>query len=202
MSWELISTYEAICPCGGGKILQNHYGDDWNRYRDGSVEIKCEYCRKKYRVETVQHIGNKPHHGGYEEYFLLPIDYPQYSGITVANTFTTDTNLHNIFERDFCEFLIVSFSFEELVDAKQMMLQFRSYAKLDGAAKSIVKEYKRQYNTQKVLEVVKIVDKAIDRYHTTFGNYEQRAMIRIEEQKQRAVYEEEKRKHRIPIELR
>jgi ABC-type sugar transport system permease subunit len=52
------------------------------------------------------------------------------------------------------------------VDAKQMMLQFRSYAKLDGAAKSIVKEYKRQYNTQKVLEVVKIVDKAIKQKKT------------------------------------
>jgi len=47
-----------------------------------------------------------------------------------------------IFERDFCEFLIVGFSFEELVDAKQRMLQFRSYTKLDGELKAIVKEYK------------------------------------------------------------
>lgn len=34
-----------------------HYGDDWNRYKDGSVVIECEECAKKYKVEEVSHHG-------------------------------------------------------------------------------------------------------------------------------------------------
>lgn len=89
----------------------------------------------------------KPYHGGYVEHFLLPIDYPQYSGITVADAFATNTNVHNIFERDFCDFLITSFRFKQLAEAKEIMLRLRAYAKLEGVAKEIAKEYKQQYNT-------------------------------------------------------
>lgn len=47
MSWEEMYTRSTVCPCGKGRITQKTYGDDWNRYEEGVVDIECEECVKK-----------------------------------------------------------------------------------------------------------------------------------------------------------
>ena len=72
MSWEEMSTSQTVCPCGKGYITQKHYGDDWNRFKDGPIVIECEECKKKYKVEEVNHYGMLTSDGSWSEYFLLP----------------------------------------------------------------------------------------------------------------------------------
>ena len=48
MSWEEMSTSQAVCPCGKGYITQKHYGDDWNRFKDGPV---THILKKHSRME-------------------------------------------------------------------------------------------------------------------------------------------------------
>ena len=51
MSWEEMYTYSATCPYGKGKITQTSYGDDWNRYKDGSVKNALRSIKsKKYLI--------------------------------------------------------------------------------------------------------------------------------------------------------
>ena len=42
--------YEYECPCGKGKIIEEH--DNIPGFRDHSVDIFCEECSKKYKLDT------------------------------------------------------------------------------------------------------------------------------------------------------
>lgn len=45
-----IERYEYECPCGKGKIVEEH--DNIPGFRDHDVYIDCECCNKKYRLDT------------------------------------------------------------------------------------------------------------------------------------------------------
>lgn len=42
--------YEYECPCGKGKIIEEH--DNIPGFRDHDVYIACDECRKKYILDT------------------------------------------------------------------------------------------------------------------------------------------------------
>ena len=45
-----IEHYEYECPCGKGKIIEEH--DNIPGFRDHDVYIACDECRKKYILDT------------------------------------------------------------------------------------------------------------------------------------------------------
>lgn len=42
--------YEYECPCGTGKIIEEH--DNIPGFRDHDVYIDCDTCNQKYRLDT------------------------------------------------------------------------------------------------------------------------------------------------------
>lgn len=143
MSWELLRFLSTKCPCGMDQIKQEIYGDDWFRIRPSRPIIECTECQKKFQIIAKKHPQCKPHHGGEESYYLLPIDYPDYTGTQVTEIFKT------VFNRDFVEYLIITYDSSQLIEAYNQMIKCASYVKLTGTSKSIAKEYKSQFNTQR-----------------------------------------------------
>ena len=45
-----IERYEYECPCGKGRIVEEH--DNIPGFRDHDVYIDCEDCKKKYTIDT------------------------------------------------------------------------------------------------------------------------------------------------------
>lgn len=52
MSWKEMSTSQTVCPCGKGYITQKHYGDDWNRFKDGKLYL--------YDIVTIKKETSRP----------------------------------------------------------------------------------------------------------------------------------------------
>ena len=48
--------YHYECPCGKGKIVEEH--DNIPGFREHDVYIVCEECSKKYRLDTSSGIRN------------------------------------------------------------------------------------------------------------------------------------------------
>lgn len=48
--------YEYECPCGKGKIIEEH--DNLPGFRDHDVYISCPICSKKYKIDTSKGIRN------------------------------------------------------------------------------------------------------------------------------------------------
>ena len=87
MSWEEVRTKGVACPCGQGKIEQREYMDDWNQIEYSTPTIVCPICSKKYKVCTEHHDSYKPGRGSWNNYYLIPIDYPEYSGTQEATVY-------------------------------------------------------------------------------------------------------------------
>lgn len=49
-----IERYEYECPCGKGKIVEEH--DNIPGFREHDVYILCEECSKKYKIDTSKGI--------------------------------------------------------------------------------------------------------------------------------------------------
>lgn len=45
-----VETYEYECPCGKGSIREEH--DNTPGFRDHTVFICCDECRKHYKIDT------------------------------------------------------------------------------------------------------------------------------------------------------
>ena len=45
-----IERYEYKCPCGEGKIIEEH--DNTPSFREHDVYIRCEKCNKEYNLDT------------------------------------------------------------------------------------------------------------------------------------------------------
>lgn len=41
--------YEFVCPCGNGKIIEEH--DNIPGFREHDVYVQCEDCSKKYELD-------------------------------------------------------------------------------------------------------------------------------------------------------
>ena len=195
MSWEEMSKSQTICPCGKGHIMQKHYGDDWNRFEDGPVVIECEDCKKKYKVEKETHSGRLNSDGFWNQYFLLPIDYPEYNGPSESVTYGLSANSH----WNFTGWLIEHFTEEELLSAEEQLHTVKSSARLTGNAVDICKEHRRALKTVKVSAIRTSVEKAMSAYPSYVGNKKQREEVKKREEEARNIYREEKRKHRIAI---
>ena len=48
--------YEYECPCGNGKIIEEH--DNIPGFRDHAVFINCDECLKKYDLDTSKGVRN------------------------------------------------------------------------------------------------------------------------------------------------
>ena len=197
MSWEEMRTSKIVCPCGKGYIIQKHYGDDWNRFKDGPVVIECEDCNKKYKVESVTHHGMLISDGSWEEYFLLPKDYPDYNGPSEIATYGVSVNSYT----DFTGWLIENFTEDELREVEEQLHMVKSSSKLTGNAAYICKEHKKSLKTVKVSSILASVVKAIATYPDYVGNKQQREEVRKRESAARNIYNSEKVKHQIPIRL-
>jgi hypothetical protein len=175
-----------VCPCGKGYITQTTYGDDWNRFKEGPINIECEICNKKYRVDD----GS-----------LTPYDYPEYTGIRLSTVYPTRTNMTNLYSRDFVEYLIISYDYEELLEAKEKMIKCGAYKKLHGVSKRIASDYKYQFKSQRVAAIVEKVDASIKQYYEYNGNHEARKIVAKQQEQEYALYRKEKAKYQIPIKL-
>lgn len=197
MSWEEMYTHSTVCPCGKGKITQTSYGDDWNRFKDGPVTIECEECSQKYKVEEVSHHGALTSDGSWSEYFLLPKDYPDYDGPSESKTYGEAANPN----WDFTGWLIENFTEDELKEVEDQLHKVRASSKLTGNAAYICKAHKSAMKTVKVSAILASVEKALGDYPGYVGNKTQREKVRTEENSERSVYFEGRRKKRIPISL-
>lgn len=197
MSWEEMSTSQTVCPCGKGYITQKHYGDDWNRFKDGTVVIECEDCKKKYKVEEVNHYRMLTSDGFWSEYFLLPKDYPEYEGPSETATYGSSANPN----WDFTGWLIQHFTEAELEETEEQLHVVKASSKLTGNAAYICKEHKNALKTVRVSAILASVERALSAYPEYVGNKQQREEIRKQEEITHADYYEEKVKHRIAIRL-
>lgn len=48
--------YEYECPCGNGKIIEEH--DNIPGYREHNVFIQCEKCKQKYDIDRSYGVRN------------------------------------------------------------------------------------------------------------------------------------------------
>ena len=48
--------YEYKCPCGKGKIVEEH--DNIPGFREHDVWLQCEECSKKYKLDTSKGVRN------------------------------------------------------------------------------------------------------------------------------------------------
>ncbi|MCI6006713.1 MAG: hypothetical protein MRZ25_00415 [Ruminococcus sp.] len=48
--------YEYECPCGSGKVVEEH--DNIPGFRDHDVYISCEKCKRKYILDISKGIRN------------------------------------------------------------------------------------------------------------------------------------------------
>lgn len=199
MSWEESSTTRIICPCGKGHISQTSYDDDWNRTKYGDVIIECEECKKKYKVESEHHSHYYPWNGSWTEYYLTPIVYPEYSGITEESVYGP---LHyNFKDIPFSNYLIENHPKLNLIQARDEFCSVHNSAKVTGFAKEVCKEHKRFFNSVKCASIIEQLKAAIEQYDSYFGSYDQRIVLREKEAQERQIYKTEKRKHQIKLDI-
>lgn len=198
MSWEKMSESAIKCPCGKGRIYQEHYMDDWNRYQDSGALIECPECSKIYKIEVEHYTSYKPHHGDWDVFYLTPIDYPSYTGFRESSLYG---RRKNIFECDFEIYLIENYLDTELKKAASELNTVTSSAKLSGIAKRIRENHKLKFRTVRIQLIRERVNKAILLYDSIIGNKVQRTEAEEKEQVEFSAYMEEKRKHQIRLNL-
>lgn len=194
-----MNTTRIPCPCGKGTISQSHYGDDWNRFEDGPALIECEECKRKYKIESEYYRSYHPGHGDSTIYYLTPADYPPYKGICENVVF--GPLHHNISQISFADYLIENYSLQDLIAAKEEYCAKHSSAKVDGVAKQICREHKSFFNSVKASSIISHLENAVCSYKTYYGSYDQRIIVRKEEQAEREKYNSEKRNYQIKLKL-
>lgn len=197
MGWEELGTSKVMCPCGCGSIHQVHYGDDWNRYRDGSIIIDCEVCSKKYKVES-KYFCPKPYHD-YTIYYLTPIDYPDY--VKTAGADIVYGQCKKLEDIDFHIYLIEHYTLESLLDAYKEYSEKGYSATVSKEAKGIRGLYRDKHGKVKIKLVLDEILEAIINYNNYEGNYINR---KAEDDKERMEYErylKTKREHQIKLDI-
>ena len=194
MSWEEDRKTSVSCPCGKGKLSVITYSDDWNRVEYSPLIIECPDCCKLYKPEKEFFPHPKPWYGGTTAYYLTPISYPDYDGIELAKVFPERADIN---AGPFYEFLIKNYLLSDLEAAKLEIIEKHAASKLTGIAKSIVKEYK----TIKLSSVLPEVDRSISQYNNYPDNFYERAQVKDQEEKERLLYKQEKRKHQIKVDI-
>lgn len=194
MSWEEVRTKCVACPCGQGEIEQKEYMDDWNRIEYSTPTIVCPICSKKYKVCTEHHDSYKPGRGSWDNYYLIPIDYPEYSGTQEATVYPRKA-------LSFAETLVENYTLGELKLAQEVAEHCRSSASLTGVAALICTAHRKTFDSVKIQGIREQIATAILLYPNYSGTKEQRDIVRKQEEVERNFYEEEKAKYKVPIDL-
>lgn len=197
MSWEEMYTRKAVCPCGKGIITQTVYGDDWNRFEDGPAVIECKECSSKYKVEQKTYYGRLTSDGSWTEYFLIRKDYPEYSGPSERATYGDSANPN----WNYTGWLIENYTEAELESVRKQLNTVKSSSRLTGKAASICKAHKSAFKTVRIGAILESVEKGLLEYPNYVGNKEQREEIRKKENAELSIYNDEKKKALIPINL-
>lgn len=194
MSWEEVRTKCVACPCGQGEIEQKEYMDDWNQIEYSTPTIVCPICSKKYKVCTEHHDSYKPGRGSWNNYYLIPIDYPEYSGTQEATVYPRKA-------LSFAETLVENYTLGELKLAQEVAEHCRSSASLTGVAALICTAHRKTFDSVKIRDIREQIANAIVLYPNYSGTKEQRNIVRKQEEIERKIYEEEKAKYKVPIDL-
>lgn len=194
MSWEEVRTKCVACPCGQGEIEQKEYMDDWNQIEYSTPTIVCPICSKKYKVCTEHHDSYKPGRGSWNNYYLIPIDYPEYSGTQEATVYPRKA-------LSFAETLVENYTLGELKLAQEVAEHCRSSASLTGVAALICTAHRKTFDSVKIRNIREQIANAIVLYPNYSGTKEQRDIVRKQEEVERNFYEEEKAKYKVPIDL-
>lgn len=198
MSWEEMPGKRIPCPCGKGFISQTKRGDDWNRIEFGTPFIECEHCADLYRIEAETHYRPLASDGSSTLYFLTPIDYPAYSGTLMQAVYPQPADVKAV---GFSGYLIRNYPYEVLTSFVEQAEKYHAASKISGAAKKIVKDHHRHFQTEKLNVLLLKVQSALEAYHTTDDNFENRDRLKRKETEERRAYTEEKRKHQILLDL-
>lgn len=200
MSWELSKTSKITCPCGKGYIIQEHFDDDWNRTKKDSPVIQCEECKSKYVIEEETYSNPyKWESGTITTYYLTPVDYPKYIGISEEKEYGNSHN--NVYDLPFHMYLIENYSYQDLKESIEEYESKKFSSKVSGIAKRICDDHKRRFKTTKTKLVVEQLNRAINEYLTYFGTYDQRIIVRLHEEQERKKYVDEKRIHQIKLDM-
>lgn len=164
MSWEKGSQSECSCPCGQGRIYQEHYSDDWNRSKSSSPIIECINCAAQYHIESFNwHTCD----GEYRTiYYCVKNGYPKYEGIQQEGKYT---KAYSICDVDCLQFLVENYSRQNLMDVLAILNQCGTYKKIEdkgigSVARKIIRNYKTFYKTQRISTIASAVSLAIDKY--------------------------------------
>lgn len=198
MSWEEMPDKRIPCPCGKGFISQSKRGDDWNRIEFGTPVIECEHCADLYRIEAETHYRMLASDGSSTLYFLTPKDYPFYSGTLMQAVYPRVADVKSV---GFTGYLIRNYPYEALVSFVEQAEKYHATSRISGAAKKIVKDHLRYFQTEKLNVLLPKVQSAVETYHATDDNYENRDMLKRKEAEERRAYTEEKRKYQVLLDL-
>lgn len=197
MSWE--ETEKKIkCPCGAGEIVQVTKENDWFQTIEETPVIKCPICSKKYRITSKYCTSMHPGHGNWTVYRLVPktlkrdretkYKYPRIDLFELAN-------------KDFSEFLVVSYSKTNLLSAKKALQSATSCSSLNGPARGMAKSKRSYTKSCKIKDLSLAVDVALTKYDDFFGSHDQREAERIENEKIENEYQEKIEKEGIVLQF-
>lgn len=197
MSWEKENQSECSCPCGHGRIFQDHYSDDWNRFRSSSPIIDCAECREKYHVETFSwHTCD----GEYcSTHYCVSNDYPQYKGSEYRGKYSGGFSINEV---NFTEYLVETYSKKTLEDVLMVLIDGRTYRNIEDkgigtTTRKIIRSYKSFYKTQRISIIINEVKLAIDKYFKYECRFDTLEKARL----QYEVYKNQKKKDSILLNL-
>lgn len=195
MSWEETGTRSIPCPCGKGVITRTDYMDDWNRSEE-KYSIECPECRAKYKFVSQSYYKHAGDSG--TVHYLLAVNYPTYNGSCLTDVFP---RVVNIYQMPFEEYLIRTYTSDDLRDALSELQKETAVSRLTGVAAKIAQKHKKAFHTAKISTLRAYAESAYAKYNEISDNKDCRLPIEQKEQKERAAYEAERRKHLIHIPL-
>ena len=184
MSWDRY-TNKIKCPCGKGTIeqeIKDH--DSSNRTEYGKPYINCPFCESKYKIVSIVCHDYKPWHGDTIAYYLVPKDFQE--SVEYINKYRV-TNYCGREMSDFAFELIMKYSLKSLKDVMYELEKNSNAGNLNGTAKSMVNMRKKLYGKASIKDLSNDVQKAIDKYESFNGNYQQ---LREQEEQNRMLREE------------
>lgn len=165
MSWECDSQTECPCPCGKGRIYQNHYSDDWNRFESDTPVIGCDKCENQYHIET---FSFRTCDGEYRlTYYCVKNSYPQYTGTNPEGKYTGGFSIYDV---DFTQYLVELYSKNTLEGVFEILNSCGTYRNINDSgtgatARKIIRSYKSFFKTQRIAIIRTEVEKAINKYY-------------------------------------
>lgn len=197
MSWECDSQTECPCPCGEGRIYQNHYSDDWNRFESDTPVIECDKCEGQYRIETFSFYTCD---GEYcSTYYCVKNSYPQYTGKIPEGKYTGGFSIYDV---DFTQYLVELYSKNTLEGVFEILNSCGTYRNINDSGtgattRGIIRSYKSFFKTQRIAIIRTEVEKAINKYY----EYESRFDVLEKARSEYEAYIREKKSKSILLNL-